>query len=195
MTEKISITQEQADALELYKANAGKGVGWVAYFAVAKDEFNSNYASLKFFTLDTFARLMYEPDCFVIRPNYKLRDYVTITEEGEHQGKVGVINSIGTKIVDITLRGDKPCERIISWHPYRSLRPSTESEIAIEKEHEAWEEIGRKVGEIKEGDVGIDIHGFTFRDTNRLLAAHENKELKGIYPIEKFKEFLKEESK
>lgn len=68
----------------------------------------------------------------------------------------------------------------------RHLAPE---EIVAEKERLAWAEIGREVGEIRQGDIGEGNTGRLIFTQREIESAFSRGTLKGLFPIERFVDF------
>src|SRR6185312_4888197 len=99
---KITLTKEQADALEYYKTQTTNAViAPVANFIENHLDFSgSGYAPLKDFPIDQFARLIYEPNSYeVIEPQLKVGKWVKRTDgSSKYRGKIIKITGDGTQV-------------------------------------------------------------------------------------------------
>lgn len=178
MTEKVKLTREQAEALELYKANTGKDLGWVQYFVEYRHCFNYEYLPLKGFTFDEFARVLYLPDSYEVEEEYKVGDWV--------------VNTANSRIAKV--EKDAPDRVWVDDEKARyfmksALRHATPEEIKAEKERRVWKKIGREVGEFRDGDIAFTNKGSIWQSAQFNKESYKHGELKGFYPAESFISF------
>ncbi|MFD1206672.1 hypothetical protein ACFQ38_16365 [Sporosarcina contaminans] len=67
---------------------------------------------------------------------------------------------------------------------YEPYSYEVEEEIKAEQERQAWAKIGRRVGEFRDGDLGISEHGNYIDTPSILKARYELGQLRGFYPAE-----------
>lgn len=144
MTEKVKITQEQADAIEKYKSNGHKLKEFVVH---GERGFHGYYEPLKGLPIDDMARLLYEPDSYEIEPMYKVGDEVIYPGFGGGE--------IVVKIIAIQYEHARvQFEELSNWKAIRDIvRHATPEEVCIAEERKAWAKvepgdvlIGKKTG-------------------------------------------------
>ncbi|MEF3330597.1 MULTISPECIES: hypothetical protein [Oceanobacillus] len=145
--EKIQLTQEQADVIERKKNKMDFEKSNIVECHVKSHwEFDENLFLNKLST-DELCRLLYTPNSYEIITEFKLGDWVI----NIHSGDIGQVEEI--KKVEGALGNN---ERIIvnSTINYpHSLRHATPEEIQKEIECRWWNNHGREVWEIREGDI------------------------------------------
>lgn len=185
MTEKVKLTREQAEAIkELKKRKFDDDVivHNTVFYQVTERERDTLYTALKDIHLDSLIRALYIG--YEIEEEYKVGDWVVITEEHNSKGKVLQIKIVESAILNLDYGNG-----FQSWWPVSSLRHATPEEIKTEQERRVWAKIGREVGEFRDGDLSIGKDGFEYKTIQGMNAAYKESDLKGFYPAESFIEF------
>lgn len=179
MSEKILITREQADALRDFEA---KGFN-LEIFIDAREYWTSQLSPLKSFTIDEFAKLLYKPSGYEIKPEYKVGDWVITS------GHVA-------KIIDIQYENHRvQYDSINNWQPIKGIsRYATPGEIKAEQERQLWKNLDREPNQFKIGDVGLHVDGSVARVESHIgvrgiKLMYKDNELLGFYPAESFISF------
>ncbi len=186
MTTKIKLTQEQADAIEILKENQRKD--FKTWF---KDNPNSlvTWAEpLAVLTADEYMGALY--DGYEVEAKLEVGDWAKATHEklGTFIGKITKINYThsGVKIAWASWNTNHGQSAI----DFEELEKCTSEEVRKTKEQRLWNhQIRRKVGEIKEGDIGEVNTGKLIFSKSEIEAAYSHGALKGLFPIEKFVDF------
>lgn len=184
MTEKVKITQEQADAInwilsaqsidELIVAHARNNGGYVRRAKALK-----GMSAIK---LTKALRVGYE-----IEPKYKVGDWVA-NLDGSDFYPIGNV-----KVVEV-LKVKESYGAFYARHgedgrwesPFSNLRHAIPEEIKAEKERLLWKSIGREVGEFKETDSGFDYDGIFVPGITALTQVYSRGDLQGFYPAESY---------
>lgn len=192
MIVKVKLTQEQVEALKIYK-EAGHNL---AVFAANRRGFHGPYESLKILSIDELGRVLYEPNSYEVEPQFKVGDWVVrdtefrnfIDDEKYQNYHVGSVFKIQT-----VLNGYAIDERGTN-HDLENIRHANLEEIKAEKERQLWKSIGREVGEFRLGDVMIKNNGDSVVIRNLEGAIHNYQQgiRKGFFPAESFISFESE---
>lgn len=179
---KITLTQEQAAAIEKYKAD---GHNLAVFVSHGKRGFHGELQSLRELTVDEMGRLLYEPNSYEVEKRFEVEDWVV-----NNVGTVGRIDRIFNGVAFGTWFNAESTRMAI---PVESInRHATQEEIKAVKEKQFWKNLGREVGEFRKGDVYKYRNGLIFGVENRTetaKAAYMAGQLKGLYPIESFISF------
>lgn len=143
MTKPVTLTQEQAEAMELYKKEGFD----INDFEMSHEAWKGRYKSLKELDLNTFARAFLLP--YEIAPTFNYGDLVMVEMDGEVEERVFKVSNVledSEKIAVYYL--DNPI-----LVPISSVRHLTEEELYAFKQKEIWGQLNRDVGEIHNGDV------------------------------------------
>lgn len=187
----LEISQEQANALALFKTNK-RGMD---DFIHGRDNWSESYRSLAVFTVDSFARLLYEPNSFKIEHSDKVNGvWVRSTQAGDDYNVRGYIDT--TPFEDVIFNyydmENEPQRRRLNRSDVALMTPE---EIALEENRRLFISLGRKVGEFKTGDVGISSNQDLIRNVGSLGRYYTEGHLTGFFPAEEFITFLKEDAK
>jgi len=196
MNNKIQITEEQAEALESFK-NFVYGGGYIEHFVTVRDNWVDKYKPLKDFTVDEFARLMYEPNGFEVIEDepkhvYKVGDYVFFPEDTVYKLIKELEPYKGIqRFKDETIENGKKAQGSLTVN---NVRPATQEEINSYKEAEYWASFGREVAEFKAGDGFIDSNGRSFQigefiSIEKAKDWYEDKDFLGLFPSEHYKKY------
>lgn len=194
MTEKVKLTQEQADALKIYK-DAGHNL---AVFAANRRGFHGPYESLKTLSIDELGRVLYEPNSYEVEPQIKHGYWVKAVLQGNDYITYGKIDTEAFEdFVFDYLKQNNEWGRIRKHKD--DLELMTPEEIKLEKNRRLWKSIGREVGELKEKDLvvyenkyfrlfnnmGCEIYGFHM-DPVYASKLFDHGNINGFYPSESF---------
>jgi hypothetical protein len=141
MSEKVKITQEQADAIERWEN--GTQLLKAAVVGLLK---HGEDEPIKEMTTETLAKAIYIG--YEVEPEYKKGQWAALDNYA--------VRPIIAKILGIDVEGDGRLRLDWSDHCYwdkERIRHATPSEIAEEKERRFWAKHGRDVWELKEDDV------------------------------------------
>lgn len=138
MSEKVMITQAQADAIDTLK-NKFDGVRYT----------------------DLFDALKYG---YEVEPEYKHNEWIVVT--GKHHGNCGKVLKI-KEIKKSCAAGEKYAYFLDdkSVRYVNEIRHATESEISQEKERRFWSKRGRDVKEYRKGDLFVTHDGELYEVT------------------------------
>lgn len=178
MTEKVKITQEQADAFK--KLKEGQREDFEKNFKNDPDSIIYWAIPLVDLSADEFMSALY--DGYEVEPSLKVGDWAK--SEGHDSGEIfyGKITRID--------EGRDGLRAWAMWNDARSegflfvdeLEVMTPEEIKREKERRVWAKIGREVGEFKDGDVALERFGGVFHAVEEMEAAYQMGGLVGFYP-------------
>ncbi|WP_339233883.1 hypothetical protein [Oceanobacillus sp. FSL W7-1281] len=143
--EKIQLTQEQAEIVEVKKNRKDKSsaiehhvkIGW----------YGRNYQFLNNFTSDELCRLLYVPGSYEVIPQFKVGDWVVYVHDNSIWEITKDTYNDGTHI---NLMNGNEIMNVVSVN---RLRHATPEEIQEEKERRWWAEHGREVWELRKGDT------------------------------------------
>ena len=181
MIGKIKITQAQADEI--------KDIRGIAY-AIDIHSFNKRpdkaIAGLSTADLARALLIGYE-----VEPEYKVGDWILITEECGHKNRAYKIHHFAEGFANLDHENGHR-----SYWPLRDFRLATPEEIKFEKKRRVWAKLGRNVGEFRIGDVRILDDGNSVRitDVDYARAKYIQGSLKGFFPVESFISFEDGES-
>lgn len=174
MSEKIILTVEQEKSLNGFKM---RNMG-IEEFLGIKGMWAKELSPLKTVTVEEMARILYEPNSYVVdQPKFKKDDRVVFKNghKFEHGGKVATI-----------------VRKEDGYWWLDTGKMVTEESIRLETTEEAfWAQLGREVGEFKIGDATLTVNDtayFLENDEDVLDEKDEynNGRLKGFYPAESF---------
>lgn len=186
MTGKIKLTQEQADAIEGVLKHCSKERLLNDHSAMkeARGGWSTRKSAvLNDLSVADMARSLYIG--YEIEPKYKAGDWV-VFESKVNGPFICVIEKVYELSVDTDYLGSNGYKQNFGKE---LVRHATPEEIHTEKERRWWAEIGREVGEFKDGDVGIVRNGGRSGNPNALKNAYEHGDLVGFYPVESFISF------
>lgn len=181
MTGKVKLTREQEKALKVYKATpdteTGKYLSDLEFFIEMRHTFTNEAECLKGFTIDEFARLLYQSDSYEVEEEYKVGDWAANPE-----GEIAEITEVFDR--EVLFKGGA------DWWKFSELRQATPEEIKAEKERRVWAKIGREIGEFRDGDAGRSENGLHFSsNAAQLKSWYEKGLLGGFHPVESFVSF------
>lgn len=176
----IQLTPKQHAALELYQSNGHTLEQFVVH---GKNGFHGDYEPLKAFRIDVMARLLYQPDSYVVEESYAVGDRVKYPSDS---GYVYGIYERRNENVIYAYWGGSDRTTYVSAKIVERMTPE---DIKDEQEHKVWKSIGRKVGEIKPGDIGFDPLGRHYQCMHEIQALHKDGDLFRLYPAGSFIEF------
>lgn len=133
--EKVKLTQEQADSVEIYKEYGHN----LAVFVANHRGFHSELEPLKTIPIDDMARILYQPNSYEVDPKFKIGDTVFVNwrnRKGDFY-KVEDVLTCGQVVID-NKGNTMPGMDIV--------RLATPEEIF-------WNDNDRDVWELKENDV------------------------------------------
>src|SRR5699024_1028720 len=141
--EKVKLTQEQADAIEVWKKTSYRLDDFLTY----KNMLDESFKCLRGFSLDKFAKALYIG--YEVEPNIKVGDFVDI-------GLFGV-----SKIAEVTgVKGDAiAINGSDEYHEFKINRVLTDEEKHEEKQRRWWKSHNRDVWELREGDI-LSMDGY-----------------------------------
>ncbi|WP_419962075.1 hypothetical protein [Psychrobacillus sp. BM2] len=178
MTEKVKVTQEQADKLKDVLADPE-----FTHQELLNDQHSEPWATshkcLNELDVWTLARTIYE-----VEPQFKVGDWIVITDGNSSIGEIHRISKIGDRSV-LLFDHSYSC----SWR-VSQIRHATSEEIKAGKERRLWNSIGREVGEFRDGDYGEHISKKSSSESREYLEDwYKRGKLKGFYPVESFISF------
>lgn len=176
----ILLTPKQHAALELYQSNGHTLEQFVVH---GKKGFHGDYEPLKGLRIDVMARLLYQPDSYVVEESYAVGDRVKYPRD---YGYVYGIYERRNENVIYAYWGGSDRTTYVSAKIVERMTPE---DIKDEQEGKVWKSIGRTVGEIKPGDIGTDTLGRRYTNVHELQTLHKNGDLFRLYPAESFIEF------
>lgn len=196
MTEKIQITQPQAEVVQMAMKTKENREAVLGYVARGVPIPNRSYRVLSVLPFDDLARVLYEPDSYEVKPAFEVGQYVSKTD-----GNLFSNGSIAAKVKEIhsyRLILDGPT----GHYTLDFIRPSTPEETKAEKERQLWAKIGREVGDFLINDkivyknetiriVSTGHEGLGFSEVRPSLAksSYLGGQIKGFYPVESFVSF------
>ena len=144
MTQKVVLTQEQADAVESAKKRYGKDQFLYEFSRMLHEisplQFTGSLGPINDLALHRVAKALYIG--YEVESELEVGDWVI---DEEFDGLIGKITKIEDKVVWASWGGDDEEKYIIK----SELRHATPEEIAKEKERIWWSEHGRDVWELK----------------------------------------------
>jgi hypothetical protein len=189
MNEKIVLTVEQGKAVENFKEQNDS----LEYLAIRKSEskaFKYMYKAFNDMTLDEIVKALYV-GYEVEKPKFEVGEWVTRNKTMETDDK-GWLEGYTFQIMSIGSVFNRSIPSAIEStgrsHNLKSLRHATPEEII-------FAELGREVGEFKDGDQIITTWDAIARvDTSRKDSGsakelYKASQLKGFYPSESFIKF------
>jgi len=189
MAEKLKLTQEQAEAIEVVRtiiipiefANKLKGLSAAVILQAIKEGYD-------------------------IKPQFKVGDWVVrVSEFRSYVENAKYQNYQVNSVFRIqTILNSYAIDEHGTNHDLENIRHATTGEIKAEKERQLWKSIGREVGEFREGDIFLDRNGtcfeisekHEFEDKIKRASSeswYKTGESKGFYPAESFISFESEE--
>lgn len=195
----LKISQEQENALLEFKKNNSTLEG----FSTQRQTYSNRYKPLKHFSLDEFARLLYEPDSYVVdKKTYGA--WVKSIQAGDNFNVRGQVDTVAFDDIVFSYFNDdnESDRRRLNKNDVVLLTPS---EIVTEENRRMWIELRRSVGVFKIGDVLFDYENEIFLVTPSSFVSegkvsvedaknwYQNGDVTGFHPIESFISFKKEE--
>ena len=179
MAEKLKLTQEQAEAIEVVRtiiipiefANKLKGLSAADILQAIKEGYD--------------IKTQFKVGDWVVRVS-EFRSYV---ENAKYQNyRVNSVFRIQTILNSYAI------DEHGTNHDLENIRHAIPEEIKREKERRLWHSIGREVGEFREGDIRIldDGNSVHITDVDYARAKYIQGTLKGFYPVESFISFESE---
>ncbi len=149
MSEKVVLTQEQADAAERYKKDGHK----MAEFVAHAHSFHGAYEPLKAIGIDDMARFLYEPNSYEVEPRFKSGDWIVNKNKQPFNVYSKPLAVEITSLVEDEGRARARFADDCCAVYFDEIRHATPEEIAEEKERRWWKKHGRKPWELREGDI------------------------------------------
>lgn len=196
MTEKVVLTQEQFEAIEAAKKTWGNNEVFRLHVDKTVDKtrtwFNEAYAHMNGISIENMAKILFVPDSFKVESKYEVGDWKVYGMYPENIGQIIGRDSNNPNIILMKVQ-----DKAFYNHTFNlktesffksELRDATPKEIKAEKERRVWAKIGRKVGDFRAGDIGIEKIGEEWQRISNydgnLLIKYNNGQLKGFYPAE-----------
>lgn len=152
MNEKVKLTQEQADAIELHNKSNDSGSDGILnkharnYRSFVSENWGYPYEALNDLEISKLAKALYIG--YEVQPEFKVGDWVVVRFEGEDWvTDLTRQNEFGGFYTDSRLPGEKQ-----KFYRVSILRHATPEEIAQEKQRRWWAKHNRDVWELKEKD-------------------------------------------
>lgn len=185
---KVVLTQEQVDAIEIFKNNPRDNLYNIAKRKINVDPFQYEYEPFNDMTLDDIAKATYT-GYEIEQPKFEVGGWAIrindLDSYNEHYSgkKPFKINEVKEYIA----RDENGC-----GHNFKNIRHATKEEML-------WAELGREVGEFRKGDIvpsmfsKSNLYKLNSLQDDVLDAKMDYKagRLKGFYPAESFKSFPK----
>ena len=147
MTQKVVLTQEQADAVESAKKRYGKDQFLYEFSRMLHEisplQFTGSLGPINDLALHRVAKALYIG--YEVEPSIKIGDFVDIGLFGISK----IAEVTGVKGNAIAINGSE------EYHEFKINRVLTDEEKQEEKQRRWWAEHGRKVWELREGDCLI----------------------------------------
>lgn len=156
MTDKVMVTQDQADAIDDLLNDS---LLWDADQILERHTngsmwFERNNRCLNGLSVPEMAKALYVG--YEVEPEYKEKDWITVFHENGTWKCTARITSIDNEYLTVDVPNIHNKELLINLDGWDVVRHSTESEIAEEKERRKFASVGREPGEIREGDIVIN---------------------------------------
>jgi len=183
MSEKVILTKKQAEAIEIFKNDARDTLEYIAKRKIENNPpFKHCYKPFNDMTIDDIALAAFS-GYEIEQSKFEVGDVVVGLKSGS---LFKITGEIGKNFYGTRLKDGEPNFLLDS----EMIRHATKEEIF-------WAELGREVGEFREGDITLTIHSTEYRIDSKDTILDEKDEyskgkLKGFYPTESFKLFLKE---
>jgi hypothetical protein len=188
MSRVVTITMEQEKAINEHLKGMGVD-GIINHILELKlklyDEHSVTTPSLSLLSQMKLTDLIYalHGDYEIEKPKVKVGEWATNTG-CNHTFKVYAVTDRQVVRKEDAEFWDIASMTSIRWYPIENTIPATKEEVF-------WAEMGREVGEFKEGDVRL-INDYSSVYTTATVVAkneYDNGELTGFYPVESFKRF------
>lgn len=192
---KVVLTQEQVDAIEIFKNNPRDNLYNIAKRKINVDPFQYEYEPFNDMTLDDIAKATYT-GYEIEQPKVKVGQWVTNTDCNQTFKVYAVTDKQIVRVEDGPL-WDRGIHSRIIFYSHKHTRLAT-------KEEAFWAELGREVNEVREGDC-VSTNGEFLRVgrnlgckkyCNHIAIAYAVElltlgKVSGFYPAESFKSFPK----
>lgn len=186
MTEKVKVTQEQAETIENLKRNGFTDESIIESHAKCPNGWmlseNTTLNRMSLLKLVDALRIGYE-----VEPQFKVGDWI-VKLNGECFMR-------GEKVMKVTEVKDNCIYFGVGRYlTCRYIRLATPEEIKTEKERRLWKSIGREIGEFRIGDM-IEMErqlGFKIYLDRQIEVAkhsHQDGKVTGFFPAESFISF------
>lgn len=164
--EKVKVTQEQADAIDLFTFTGNTLEG----FSRKRKSFSNAFKSIKELTVDEMAKALFIG--YEVEPEFKVGDWVSY-DNGIAGWMTKVVVQIEGSYLHLT-----PTGMLLK----KFARHATAEEIAKEKQHRWWNSHGREVWELRRGDIiqKNETNGVTYEVT------HTRDDYIGLFEIGSF---------
>ncbi|MHC8517023.1 hypothetical protein [Sporosarcina sp. ITBMC105] len=179
MTEKVKVTQRQADWLDRYKNEKE-----IAYAIDIQPHKKRPDSPIVDWPASKVAEALYRG--YEVEEEYEQGDWLQ-----EHHGNIGIV----TKVEGSKVWGYWNGSNFEAFAFKREIvKKLTPEEIKAEQERRVWARIGREVGEFHVGDYGL-LGNYIFRkavegnDLVQLRDDYSKGKLIGFFPAESFIEF------
>ncbi|MBO0586141.1 hypothetical protein [Sporosarcina sp. E16_8] len=186
MTEKVRLTQKQADTVERTKAVRGSRGVVLGYVARDTEIPNPTFRSLSDLTFDELARALYEPDSYEVEPLFKVGDQIVNINGVNFVNGLNVVEVEKVSEFFVTFCGDIGALK-------SNVRRATPEEVKDEKECRVWAEADRGYGKFRYGDVyshnGSSIHIDTAKAMDTANVRYKAGLVTGFHPIESYVRF------
>lgn len=169
--EKVKLTEWQKDAIEDLEQEYLKG-NIVRQHVLGR--WGDAYNSLNKLNLDEIVRALYVG--YEVELPIKVGDWIFNCKTGEI-----------SKVIRIDSDYAEVEEQRVFMFDYS--RHATPEEIKAEQERRVWSEIGREVGEFRDGDAAVADEGNVLRNPDNIQKHYACGKLTGFYPAESFISF------
>jgi hypothetical protein len=189
MTKKITLTKEQAEAVELTNKYSNNMKQVLGYILQGQQIPNERFRPLSELPLEDLMKALVIPYSYEVESQYKDGDIIYYYKDHNNfKGFYTVKKQIGD-VVEVYETED-------ASFGTKNIRHATEDECRKFEEEKVWKSIGREVGEFRVGDVTIDQNGSPIRVLHVEMAEIFYRQTKriGFYPVESFISFEKEDS-
>lgn len=176
MTEKVKITQEQADAIKGYTENWSESSLVIRY---NNRTIFAGYESLYKLNVDTLIRALYIG--YEIKPE-RLRAGDWATEHAGEGYRIGKVKGLTGERYTVQFLGFETTDYYFELVHCSKLQKSTPEEITEEKERRKWANIGRVDGEFRDGDIALDKFGKVLHTIEEMEVAYQMGDLSGFHP-------------
>lgn len=178
---KIKLSKEQAEAIERHLGYSGNDIADLLNLHAEESNWVREFESLNDLSQADMARALligYE-----VEPELEVGDWVKSKVTGDI-GRVTEIKRNGDVVTDVQLVGYR--KDFFLTNKSFMFEKQTIEEIRQEKERRKWAEIGREVGEIRQGDIGVSNSGFKTICKREIEKAYAHNSLIGFYPTESY---------
>lgn len=198
MTDKVIITEKQANAINLWLSSHldrteeqllnSHAENYVHEETGELTKWGSMYDSLNELSVSDLAKALYIG--YKVEQKYSVGEWIIVFHDNGIWKCTAEITTIKNEYFTVDAKNVHEEDLHLSFDGWDAIRHATPSEIKQEKERRWWDKLGRKVGEWKTGDIFINTSGGSelyrpLMEVDGRTTITHGQHLKMVCPVEK----------